>query len=315
MSAVARLGAVCLMGPTASRKTELAIRLAAALPLDIISVDSAMVYRSMDIGTAKPDRHTLARAPHRLIDIREPEDAYSAGDFVRDARSEIESIHAQGRIPLLVGGTMMYFRALTDGMAALPGADAALRAAIDAEAAASGWPEMHRLLAAVDPVAARRIGANDSQRIQRALEVYRATGKALSQWHLETRASPSRTHFVKIALVPDNRGVLHRRIEDRLAAMLEAGFVEEVRRLRLRPSLSRDSASMRAVGYRQLWAYLDGDADRDAAIGAALAATRQLAKRQLTWLRSDRSLTVVNPLESNAFASIESHVGSEMQQF
>lgn len=303
------------MGATASRKTELALGLAAQWPLEIISVDSAMVYRGMDIGTAKPDRQTLQRAPHRLVDIRDPEDSYSAGDFVRDARQEMADIRARGRVPLLVGGTMMYFRALTEGMAELPSADGALRAAIDEEAAASGWPQMHRQLAEIDPAAAARVSPNDSQRIQRALEVYRATGKPLSEWQREQPSANSRGQFLRLAVAPADRGVLHRRIEQRFATMLETGFVEEVRRLRERPALARNSPSMRAVGYRQVWSYLDGEASREAAVAAALAATRQLAKRQMTWLRSDRSLEVVDPLESNAFATIESQIGKELRQF
>ncbi|HEX7719574.1 MAG TPA: tRNA (adenosine(37)-N6)-dimethylallyltransferase MiaA [Woeseiaceae bacterium] len=301
------------MGPTASCKTEFAVRLAEALPMDIISVDSAMVYRGMDIGTAKPDSATLARAPHRLLDIRDPEQRYSAGEFVRDAWHEVETIHATGRLPLLVGGTMMYFRALTRGIAQLPAADESLRSAIDAEAAEVGWATMHRHLATVDPAAAARIDPNDSQRIQRALEVYRSSGTSLSDWQRNQTVTPSR--FLKIALVPGDRAELHRRIERRLTRMLDEGFIEEIKRLRQRPLLSLKSPSMRAVGYRQYWSCLDGAMDPEAARTAALAATRQLAKRQMTWLRAEPQLQIVDPLESNSFATIWSTIGRELNKY
>lgn len=300
------------MGPTASGKTDFAIDLVACLPLEIVSVDSAMVYRCMNIGTAKPDAGTLARAPHRLLDIRDPEERYSAGDFVRDAEREMADIHARGRIPLLVGGTMLYFRALTEGMAALPSADPTLRAAIDDEAAASGWPAMHRQLADVDPEAAHRISPNDSQRIQRALEVWRATGKPLSAWHREQASGTPATSFVKVGLLPADRAALHRRIADRLERMFAAGFVDEVRRLKSRPGLRRDSPAMRAVGYRQVWAHLEGERTLEETAAATRAATRQLAKRQLTWLRSQSLAASVDPLERNAFAAIQSIIGRRM---
>lgn len=310
---VAVLPAICLMGPTASGKTELALRLADALPVDIISVDSALVYRGMDIGTAKPDAETLRRYPHRLLDIRDPEQSYSAGDFVRDATAAIASSRSAGRIPLLVGGTMMYFRALTRGLARLPSADADLRAALDAEAAAEGWPAMHRKLKEVDAAAAARISVNDSQRIQRALEVYLTSGRTISQWHAHERAVTSvgnaAASFLKFALYPEPRVVLHRRIETRLRAMLEQGFLNEVRQLRARPGLTSRSPSMRAVGYRQLWAHLDGECGFDVAAERALAATRQLAKRQLTWLRAELDLRAMNPLEERVFDTIVSVLG------
>jgi tRNA dimethylallyltransferase len=306
--------AICLMGPTASGKTELAFRLADELPVDIISVDSALVYRGMNIGTAKPDAGTLHRYPHRLLDIREPEERYSAGDFVRDARAEINSILTTGRIPLLVGGTMMYFRALTRGIAQLPRADAKVRAALDAEAAVSGWPAMHRKLAEVDSVAAARIGENDSQRIQRALEVYLTSGRPVSDWHAVQDtgtgddAGGTSARFVKFALVPESRAELHRRIETRLALMFRQGFLEEVQMLRARQRLTSRHPSMRAVGYRHLWAHLDGEYDLETAFDRALVATRQLAKRQLTWLRSESALNVHNPLEPRVFGTIVSTV-------
>jgi tRNA dimethylallyltransferase len=294
----------CLMGPTASGKTEFAVQLAEALPVDVISVDSALVYRGMDIGTAKPDSETLRRVPHRLIDIRDPVEAYSAGDFVRDASREIDSILADGRTPLLVGGTMMYFRSLIHGIANLPQADAPIRAAIDADAAEIGWPAMHQLLAQIDAPAAARINANDSQRIQRALEVYRISGKTLSDWQATDVPRPDNYAFIKIALVSESRALLHERIAARLQTMIDGGFIDEVRTLMKTPGLTPEHPSMRAVGYRQIWSHLEGNCDLQAAREKALAATRQLAKRQLTWLRSEDSLNVVDPLAADAFASI-----------
>jgi tRNA dimethylallyltransferase len=293
------------MGPTASGKTEIAVRLCKRFPFDIISVDSALVYRGMDIGTAKPDAETQHRTPHRLIDIRDPEASYSAGEFVRDARIEIDAIVAAGRLPLLVGGTMMYFRALTGGIAELPAADAEIRAAIDAEAARSGWPEVHGQLMAVDPEAAGRIEPNDRQRIQRALEVYRSSGRTLSDWQ---KAAPAATgdgiRFLKIALQPATRTILHERIEQRLNLMLNNGFLDEVKVLRDRPGLTREHPSMRSVGYRQLWEYLDGDTSLSEARDKALFATRQLAKRQITWLRSEPGLISFDPLEDDTIDAI-----------
>ncbi|HZW59682.1 MAG TPA: tRNA (adenosine(37)-N6)-dimethylallyltransferase MiaA [Woeseiaceae bacterium] len=301
------------MGPTASGKTDTALRLAGHFPLELISVDSALVYRGMDIGTAKPDRATRARVPHHLIDIREPEEAYSAGRFVRDALAAIADCRARGRVPLLVGGTMMYFRALTAGIARLPEADAATRAALDAEAARDGWPTLHRQLSAIDPGAAARINENDSQRIQRALEVYRVSGRVLSDWQAGT-AAPAGSDFLKIALLPASREEIHRRIERRLDAMLAAGFVDEVARLRARPGLSADSPAMRAVGYRQLWAHLAGECDLATATGRALAATRQLAKRQITWLRSEQRLAVFDPLDTRSFDTISSTLQRQLDK-
>lgn len=299
---------ICLMGPTASGKTDIAMRLADSLPIDLISVDSALVYREMNIGTAKPDADLLQRYPHRLIDLRDPEQSYSAGEFVRDAVVEIDAIHANGRIPLLVGGTMMYFRSLIGGIASLPGADPFVRAAIDDEAAQRGWPEMHRQLTEVDRVAAAKINPNDAQRIQRGLEVYRLSGRSLSEWQLETSPARKSYDFIKIALIPEPRAVLHERISERLDLMLNAGFVDEVRSLMARRGLTAEHGSMRAVGYRQYWSYLKGDIDLDEARTKALAATRQLAKRQLTWLRSEKAIYTVNPLETDAYATISSQL-------
>ncbi len=299
-----KIPVICLAGPTASGKTDFAIQLREKFPLEIISVDSALVYRGMDIGTAKPDAETLKRAPHRLINIRDPEDNYSAGDFVRDAATEMDDIHGSGRIPFLVGGTMMYFRSLTEGIAELPEADPEIRANLDTEAAAIGWPAMHRKLAENDPVAAARVNPNDSQRIQRALEVFQISGRAMSDWQTAGKARQPDHSYLKIALIPGSRAVLHERIGARLKTMFELGFVEEVEALRQRPGLGSRSSSMRAVGYRQIWSHLDGEYDLPAAQDKALAATRQLAKRQLTWLRSDQQLNCFDPLEGKAIDAI-----------
>ena len=304
---------VCLMGPTASGKTEIALALAEEYPLDLISVDSAMVYRGMDIGTAKPADETLRRVPHRLIDIRDPEDSYSAGEFVRDACKEIDASFESGRIPLLVGGTMMYFRALTEGIAELPGADADIRAAIDIEAEASGWPALHASLAEVDAVAAAKIEPNDSQRIQRALEVYRISGKPLSQWQAEAPAARRTNSFAKVALVTNSRSELHRKIAVRLRHMMRSGFVEEVRTLMARPALTADHPSMRAVGYRQIWSCLEKQGSLENAEDKALAATRQLAKRQLTWLRTEQQVTMVDPLERDSLDTISALVCEQLE--
>lgn len=309
-----KLPVVCLMGPTATGKTDVAVRLLEKFPFDIVSVDSALVYRGMNIGTAKPDAKILERAPHRLIDIRDPEDAYSAGTFVRDARVEVASIHAAGRIPLLVGGTMMYFRSLLGGIADLPEADAAVRTEIDAEAQIVGWPKMHAALASIDPQAAARIDPNDRQRIQRALEVFRLSGRTLSDWHAQASASLPEFDFIKFALIPGSRAELHSRINERFLGMLQQGFVEEVIGLRKRAALVADSPSMRAVGYRQIWAHLDGDDDLATATAKGQAATRQLAKRQLTWLRRETELIAVDPLEDGATETISSFLAGKWNQ-
>ena len=298
--------AVLLMGPTASGKTDIAVSLCKRFPLEIVSVDSALVYRGMDIGTAKPDAATLKRAPHRLIDIRNPEQPYSAGDFVQDARREMDAIIRSGHVPLLVGGTMMYFRALTEGIADLPAADPDIRASIDEEAAESGWPAMHEKLRHIDPIAAARIKPNDKQRIQRALEVYLASGTPLSEWHAQADAAVDQVEFVKTGLRIPQRAILHERIETRLDIMFEQGFVDEVRGLMSRPGLDRDAASMRAVGYRQVWAHLAGECSLEECRYRALVATRQLAKRQITWLRSESRVTLFNPLEASTIDAISS---------
>lgn len=304
--------AVLLMGPTASGKTDVAISLSKRFPCDIISVDSALVYRGMDIGTAKPDAETLRRAPHQLINIRDPEESYSAGDFVRDARLAIACSAARGRIPLLVGGTMMYFRALTEGIADLPAADSRIREQIDADAKRLGWPAMHAELLKVDPALAARLSPNDSQRIQRALEVFHISGKPLSEWQREAVMEPDGIEYIKIALQIEPRAVLHQRIEQRLDSMLRNGFENEMLALRARAGLDRNSSSMRSVGYRQFWAYLDGEYSRQEATDRALFATRQLAKRQLTWLRSENEVFLVDPLEADAIGTISANLARKL---
>ena len=278
---------VFLMGPTASGKTELALRLVEALPFEIISVDSALVYRGMDIGTAKPGPGELLRAPHRLIDICDPAETYSAARFREDALRGMAEITSSGRIPLLVGGTMLYFRALQFGLSELPEADRGVRARLEHEAAIHGWEYLHRRLGGIDPDAAARIHPNDPQRIQRALEVWELTGSTLS--NLQDRDGEQRLPYriLKLVRAPIDRAVLHERIAERFHRMLEEGFEDEVRGLVARGDLVPDLPSMRAVGYRQMLRYILGEWDRETMIEKGIIATRQLAKRQLTWLRSD----------------------------
>ncbi|WP_423820999.1 tRNA (adenosine(37)-N6)-dimethylallyltransferase MiaA [Salinisphaera sp. SPP-AMP-43] len=277
---------VFILGPTASGKTGLAIDLVEQGNAEIVSVDSAMVYRGMDIGTAKPDAATLARAPHALIDIRDPADAYSAADFVADAKREIARIHAAGRLPLLTGGTSLYFRALEHGLSDMPGRDASVRAELTAEAERHGWAALHERLSALDPVAAARIHANDAQRIQRMLEIHKLTGERPSDLHARQNEQPLPWSLTKLVVAPDTRERLHRNIETRFATMMAEGFLSEVEKLHARPDLDLAQPAMRAVGYRQLWQALDGVFDLDEAVQRAVIASRQLAKRQLTWLRS-----------------------------
>lgn len=283
---------IFLMGPTASGKTDLALQLCEYLPCDIISVDSSQVYRGLNIGAAKPEATVLQQAPHRLIDICDPAKPYSVGDFLQDARREIEDISAAGRIPLLVGGTMLYFKSLREGIADLPPANAVVRAEIEQLAADKGWPFVHGLLAEIDPQGAEAIHPNHSQRIARALEVYRVSGVPLSRLIEQQMASgcgvpPLHRDYriVQLALMPAKRALLHQRIEQRFHRMLAAGFVDEVAGLRKRGDLHTDLPSVRAVGYRQIWAYLDDEYGYEEMLARGLAATRQLAKRQLTWLR------------------------------
>ncbi|EJO92042.1 tRNA delta(2)-isopentenylpyrophosphate transferase [Ectopseudomonas mendocina DLHK] len=287
--------AIFLMGPTAAGKTDLALALARVLPCDLISVDSALVYRGMDIGTAKPDKAVLAEFPHALIDIRDPAESYSAAEFRADALAAMAESAARGRIPLLVGGTMLYYKALLEGLADMPSADPVVRAELEARAAVEGWEALHRELAEVDPQSAVRIHPNDPQRLTRALEVYRVSGMSMSEHRLRqaagnpeggTSASGQLPYTVaQLAIAPAQRQILHERIAQRFQAMLEQGFVEEVEALRSRSDLHAGLPSIRAVGYRQVWEYLDGKLSREEMVERGIIATRQLAKRQFTWLR------------------------------
>jgi len=302
--------ALFLMGPTASGKTDLAIRLRKKYPVEIISVDSALIYKGMDIGTAKPDAEEQAQAPHRLIDILDPSEAYSAADFRRDALNEMRKIVDQGKIPLLVGGTMLYYKALLEGLSPLPAADPEIRKQIEQEAATLGWDKLHEMLEDIDPVSAKRIHPNDPQRLSRALEVYRISGKTLTEL-TQTKGESLPYRVKQFAIAPKERAELHRRIELRYEMMIEAGFEDEMRALYARDDLHPDLPSIRCVGYRQMWDYLDGNCTLDDAIFKGICATRQLAKRQITWLRSWDDLTwldsenIDHALEtvSNAIAS------------
>jgi tRNA dimethylallyltransferase len=288
--------AILLAGPTASGKSDLALALAEGAPIEIVSVDSSQVYRGFDIGSAKADAATRARVPHHLIDIRDPSEPYSAGEFVADAIAAIHDIRSRGRMPVLVGGTMLYFKALVHGIAVLPAADPVVRQRIDERARALGWPALHSELAQVDPEAAARIHPNDPQRIQRALEVFEVSGRPISAWQRDT--SPAQgLRFRRDALVPLDRARLHERIEQRFLGMMAAGFLAEVENLRARPDISKYATAMRAVGYRQLAAHLDGEYDLEEAIRRAIAASRQLAKRQLTWIRADSGWKVWDPFD------------------
>ncbi|KOO05582.1 tRNA (adenosine(37)-N6)-dimethylallyltransferase MiaA [Vibrio hepatarius] len=282
--------ALFLMGPTASGKTELAIRLRQKYPVEIISVDSALIYKGMDIGTAKPDAIEQSLAPHRLIDILDPSEAYSAADFRRDALNEMNKIVEQGKIPLLVGGTMLYYKALLEGLSPLPAANPEVRQQIEQEALTLGWEVLHDQLKQIDPVSAQRIHPNDPQRLSRALEVYRISGKTLTEL-TQTKGESLPFRVKQFAIAPKERAELHRRIELRFEKMMEAGFEEEMKALYARKDLHPDLPSIRCVGYRQMWDYLDGNCTLDDAIFKGICATRQLAKRQITWLRSWDNLT------------------------
>ena len=298
--------AIFILGPTASGKTALSLYLADRFPVEIVSVDSALVFRGMNIGTAKPDAETLKQYPHHLIDLIEPTEAYSAARFCRDARAAMTDISSRGRVPLLVGGTMLYVNALLGGLSDMPEADPVVRAALAARAAEIGWPGMHRELERVDPPTARRLNPADSQRIQRALEVLQITGIPIST--LQTRATqPPEFSWstLKIGLMPGDRAVLHQRIADRFDAMLAQGLVEELRELRSQYVLTPDLPSMRAVGYRQAWQFLHGDINEKTLRETGIAATRQLAKRQLTWLRSMADVDNVDCLHADLRAQVK----------
>ena len=276
--------AIFLMGPTASGKTDLAIQLHQQLPVEVISVDSALIYRGMDIGTAKPSKAELALAPHRLIDICDPAESYSAANFRTDSLREMQEISAQGKIPLLVGGTMLYYKALLEGLSPLPSADDKVRSEIEAKAALIGWGGLHQELSKIDPISAQRINPNDSQRINRALEVFYLTGKTLTQLTAQ-KGEALPYDILQFAIAPEQREVLHLRIEQRFHKMIELGFQQEVEKLYRRPDLNENLPSIRCVGYRQMWEYLRGDYDHDEMVFRGICATRQLAKRQITWLR------------------------------
>src|SRR5699024_9950818 len=289
------------MVTTAAGKTAVAIELAQQLPVQLINVDSALVYQRLHISAARPSSEELALAPHRLLGIREPWQAYSAAEFRRDALAALRSAHAEGKLPVLVGGTMMYFRALVEGLAPMPAANEALRTRLEAEAKQLGWPALHARLARIDAPTAARLGPRDSQRIQRALEVYELTGKPLSQHHAEQQRQKKDFPYplIQFAIAPTDRAVLHERIALRLEQMLAQGLVEEVRQLRFLPQLTGTEPAMRSVGYRQVWQYLDGEFDEATMHHKVLVATRQLAKRQLTWLRSWPNLQWLDPTQGN----------------
>ena len=302
------------MGPTASGKTDLAIYLTEHFPIDIISVDSAMVYRGLNIGSAKPSVEELQKAPHRLIDVVDPLEIYSAARFRKDALKEMAKIIQAGRIPLLVGGTMLYFRALLQGLSELPESDEVIRKKLEQQAKEIGWEKMHQRLAEVDAEAAERIHPNDPQRISRALEVYEMTGTAISQLQKEQKAEPLAYQVLKLALIPSDRALLHQRIEKRFSQMLEQGLIDEVKTLRNRGDLHQDLPAIRAVGYRQVWDYLDGIIDYTEMQERGVIATRQLAKRQLTWLRSEKDLTIYD-LSQDSMQHIQENVLKTVKEY
>lgn len=298
---------IILMGPTAAGKTDLAIELAAEFPVEIVSVDSALVYRGLDIGTGKPSRELLNRVPHHLIDILEPNERYSAGQFVRDAQRIGTEIRSQGKVPLFVGGTMLYFKALTHGIADLPEANPGVRAVLNDRAARIGWPAMHAELASVDAPAAQKILPNDGQRIQRALEVYQLTGVSLSTLQREVRQTLNED-FLLLAWSPADRSALYDRIRLRFAHMIDSGFVDEVRQLYQRGDLSPELPSMRSVGYRQLWEHFEGRHTLDEAVELSVIATRHLARRQLIWLRAMPTIKWMNSLDVDATVHIKTEI-------
>lgn len=299
------------MGPTAAGKTELAVEMVERFNMEIISVDSAQIYREMDIGTAKPDAKTRRRAPHHLIDILDPAESYSAANFASDAGRLIKEIQAKGKVPLLCGGTMLYFRAIIEGLSELPEADEAIRQSLEVEAQAKGWQAMHAQLARVDPQSAQRIHPNDPQRIQRALEVYRISGVSLTDWTQCNQPQGLPYEFYKFVVSPEDRSILHQRIESRFDQMLSAGFVDEVKRLQQRGDLDLGKPSMRCVGYRQIWEALAGKYSLQEARLKGIIASRQLAKRQLTWLRSMDDVGWFDPLKSSEITRLMDEISSK----
>ena len=295
---------LCIMGPTASGKSDLALEIAQKYAGEIINVDSAQVYRGMDIGTAKVDLKTRSIVPHHLFDIREPHETYSAADFYKDAEMVIDQIHTRGKLPILAGGSMLYFKALFDGLANLPPADESYRDYLENKAQNIGWPELHKELEKIDSESAARIKPNDKQRIQRALEVFHLTKKTLTHFYQEQSNRPKKYNFIKLALVPESRAQLHAKIEKRLKMMMENGFVAEVTKLKSDKNFKRDCAAMRAVGYRQVLAHLFDEDSMEEAINKSIYATRQLAKRQLTWLRGMDDLSIIDPYKEEINSTI-----------
>lgn len=304
---------ILLMGPTAAGKTDLAMELVEEFPLEIVSVDSAMIYRGLDIGTGKPSRSDMLRAPHHLVDIREPSESYSAGQFVRDARNLIAEIRLRNKVPLFVGGTMLYFKALTEGIAELPAGDSALRAELDARAALKGWPALHAELAQIDPQAASKILPNDGQRIQRALEVFKLTGRRLSELQSEAVGQTPTENFISTVWNPSDRAILYERIAARFSSMMERGLLEEVRRLFERKDLSHDLPALRAVGYRQLFEHLSGQVSLEEAVRRGIIATRHLARRQLVWLRAGHAFEWFDSLELSARDRIKCRIADGLR--
>lgn len=309
------LPVIFLMGPTATGKTEIAVSLSRQNPVDVISVDSAMVYRGMDIGTAKPSKVLLKEVPHRLIDICEPDETYSAAKFRLDALLAINEIHSQNRIPLLVGGTGLYFRALETGISDLPDADAEIRQQLESEAEQIGWQAMHRRLAEIDPASAERIHTNDPQRIQRALEIYEISGRSITDHYEEETTNPFSFEVIKIILNPDDRSILHEKIKHRFLKMLDEGLVEEVRTFHKNKRFVRSLPSMRMVGYRQVWNYLDRETDYEEMIEKGIIATRQLAKRQMTWLRKEENGIWLDCDASGLFGKIQGILSEKAHLF
>ena len=304
---------ICIAGPTASGKSAAVFELAQHWPIEIINVDSATIYTGMDIGTAKPSLAERALTPQHLLDIRDPAQTYSVAEFRQDALRLIQEIQARGNIPVLAGGTMMYFKALRDGLHDLPAADSDVRERLNQLAQEMGWPAMHARLAAVDPITAARLAPNDSQRIQRALEVYESSGKPMSAWHAMPTTPDHPYRFLTISLEPEDRAALHQRIEQRFDSMLRDGFVEEVANLKARPELHAELPSMRCVGYRQIWDYLDGKVNLEQARSNGIAATRQLAKRQITWLRSLPERVQIDGTQADALTKIMQAVSPYMR--